>query len=158
MKTIRTWLATITVLLYSLTASAHDFEVDGVFYNVISDKDVEVTYQGDFSINNSNKYRGTIVIPSTVTYSSKVYNVTMIGSHAFSRCIELTSITIPNSVTYIGEYAFFSCDKLVSVNIPENVIEIKSGAFEGCTSLTSVTIPKSVSVIEGNIFAGCNLS
>ena len=178
MKTIRTWLTTITVLLYSLTTSAHDFEVDGIYYNVISDKNVEVTYPGEFSIDNSSTYRETITIPSTVTYENKIYSVTSIGSHAFvdcilltsinipesvvcigesafSSCLNITSVTIPNSVTSIGKYAFSSCARLASITIPNSVTSIGEGAFSSCGSLTSITIPNSVTSIGSHAFVDC---
>ena len=63
---------------------------------------------------------------------------------AFSHCINLTSVTIPNSVVYIGENAFYDCRNLTSITLPNNVTEIGSFAFCGCTGLTSVTIPNSV--------------
>ena len=59
-----------------------------------------------------------------------------IGSYAFSDCIILTSVTIPNSVTSIGNSAFAWCYSLESVTIPNSVISIGDYAFEGCTSLT----------------------
>ena len=48
MKALKTLLITIAVLLYSTTVSAHDFEVDGIYYNITSSEDltVEVTYKG----------------------------------------------------------------------------------------------------------------
>ena len=49
MKTIKTLLATIALLLCSETMNAHDFEVDGIYYNILSEnnKTVEVTFKGD---------------------------------------------------------------------------------------------------------------
>ena len=66
---------------------------------------------------------------------------TEIGEGAFSDCIDLTSVTIPNSVTSIGEKAFYGCIGLTSVTIPNSVTEIGEGAFDGCIGLTSVFIP-----------------
>ena len=110
MKTIRLWLATIATLLCSLTASAHDFEVDGIYYNITSSTDltVSVTYQGSSS-GDYNEYTGTISIPEAVTYNSNTYQVTSIGSSAFRLCNSLSSITIPGCVINIGEYAFEGC-------------------------------------------------
>ena len=44
---------------------------------------------------------GNIVIPATVTYKQKIYEVKEIAGNAFSDCNSLTSITIPSSVTTI---------------------------------------------------------
>ena len=100
MKQTRLWLATIAVLLCSITVSAHDFELGGIRYNTISDGEVEVTSKG---------YLGKVTIPSTITYGGKTYSVTSIGDGAFAGCKSLTSITIPNSVRHIGERAFMNC-------------------------------------------------
>ena len=104
MKQIKHLLITIAVLLCSVAANAYDFEVDGIYYNIISFSDLtlEVTY-GD------NSYTGTVVIPSTVSYKSKTLSVTSIGSYAFRYCTNLTSVTIPSSVISIGNYAFDNC-------------------------------------------------
>ena len=132
MKTIKTWLATIAVLLCSITANAHDFEVDGIYYNVTSNTEVSVTYRGIFYDSYNNEYSDNVVIPSTVTYSGNEYSVTSIGNYAFYECSGLTSVTIPNSVTRIGESAFCKCSGLTSVTIPNSVTSIGSSAFSGC--------------------------
>ena len=62
-----------------------------------------------------------------------------IAERAFSGCIGLTSITIPNSIIAIGSAAF-SYTGLTSITIPNSVTDIGSLAFLGCTDLNSVTI------------------
>ena len=106
MKKFRTLLTSLIVLLCALTTSAHNFEVDGIYYNITSSSDltVSVTYRGNYIDSYSNEYSGSVVIPEKVTYDSKEYSVTIIGSGAFCNCSGLTSVTIPNSVTSIGEY------------------------------------------------------
>ena len=120
-------LIAVATLLFSSTASAYDFEVDGFYYNIISlsDLTVEVT-AGD------NKYSGEMIIPSTVTYKSKTLTVTSIGYYAFDGCSGLTSVAIPNSVTSIGNYAFDGCSGLTSITIPNSVISIITDAFLFC--------------------------
>ena len=75
------------------------------------------------------KLTGNLVIPSTVTYQERTYNVTSIGDYAFNFCYGLTSVSIPNSVTAIGKYAFAYCICLASVSIPNSVTAIGRGAF-----------------------------
>jgi hypothetical protein len=81
--------------------------------------------------------------------------VTTIGGWAFSGCISLTGVVIPNSVTTIGEGAFAYCTSLTSVVIPNSVTTIDQFAFAGCTSLTSVVIGNGVTTIEIGVFAYC---
>lgn len=51
----------------------------------------------------SNRYTGDVIIPATVEYEGIICDVTSIGGSAFSRCDNLTSISIPSSVTKIGD-------------------------------------------------------
>ncbi len=157
MRTIKTWLVTIAVLLCSVTTSAHDFEVDGIYYYITSDTDLTaaVTYRGTSYDSYSNEYGGAVIIPSTVTYNSKTYRVTDIRSYAFYNCSNLTSVTLPESVTSIWNGAFYGCSSLTSITLPESVASIGSHAFYGCSSLTSITIPASVTSIGVSAFIGC---
>ena len=62
----------------------------------------------------------------------------MIGSSAFSGCIGLTSVEIPNSVTEIRSSAFNGCTGLTSIEIPESLTSIGHNAFNYCGNLTTV--------------------
>ena len=139
------------------TAKAHDFEFDGIYYNITSSysKTAEVTYKGSSYDSYLNEYTGCVVIPERVTYNGKIYSVTSIGYEAFYYCSRLTSITIPNSVTSIGNYAFYYCSGLTSITIPNSVTSIGNSAFGGCSGLTSITIPNSVTSIGNSAFDGC---
>ena len=158
MKTTKIIFALIVMLLCSTSCLAHDFEVDGIYYNIIyssnTDKTVEVTYRGSNYHSYSNEYSGTVTIPESVSYNGTTYNVTSIEGFAFYEC-GLTSIEIPNSVTSIGSSAFYNCSKLTSVEIPNSVTSIGSSAFENCSRLTSVTIGNSVTSIDSKAFSGC---
>ena len=179
-KNLRIPLLLVMMLFSSIIASAHDFKVDGIYYNYISltDRTVAVTYQGWSYDEYQQEYSGSITIPETVTYNGATYSVTSIGLRtfelctgltsvtipnsvtsigvcAFSGCTGLTSVVIPNSVTSIGEYAFCSCKGLTSVIIPNSETSIGMYAFGSCTGLTSVVIPNSVTTIGTYAFYGC---
>src|SRR5574344_3066120 len=96
-------ILTMLLLLLSLSASAYDFESDGIYYNITSSSEITVgvTFGG---------YRySSITIPSSVTDKGKTYSVTSIGEQAFTYCSSLKSVNIPSSVTSIGEKAFCEC-------------------------------------------------
>jgi len=147
------FFASLLLLAVSTLSWAYDFAVDGIYCNKNSDgKSVTVTYGST----KHNSYSGSITIPASVIYSSKIYRVTGIGISAFRDCTGLTSITIPNTVTSISDEAFYNCSGLVSVTIPEGVISIGYEAFRGCSGLTSVVIGNSVKSISAFAFSGCS--
>ena len=146
-KTILRSVLAAVLSLVANTASAHDFEVNGIYYNK-EGTTVTVT-SGD------NKYSGDIVIPSSVTYQEITYSVTQIDYHAFEECSGLTNVSIPNSVFRINDYAFYGCSGLTSVNIPNSVKLIMRYAFKNCSGLKSVTIGNSVTHIGSMAFNGC---
>ena len=151
MNKFKSLVLTVIGLLCSISVSAHDFEVDGIYYNITSSTDmkVEVTYHGNDYHSYSNEYSGAVNVPESVTYNGSIYSVTSIGYSAFRSCKGLTSVEIPNSVTSIGSYAFYDCFGLTSVEIPNSVISIGYSAYEGCWGVTSVHID--------DIAAWCNI-
>ena len=144
MRTIKQLLMMVALLLCSVTSNAYDFEVNGIYYNIISTSDltVEVT-------NGDNKYSGAVIIPSTITYKAKTLSVISIGHSAFKDCYGLISCVIGNNVTNIKQYAFRGCSNLTSVTIGENVANIQNAAFYDCTGLEEVHI--------SNLSAWCNI-
>ena len=120
-----------------MAANAHDFEVDGIYYNILTTAKVEITFKGSSYYEYDNEYTGKAEIPESVTYNGNTYSVTSIGDRAFSSCEGLTSITIPNSVTSIGYQAFMGCKGLTSITIPNSVTSIGEGAFSGCFTLSA---------------------
>ena len=141
MKTIKQFLLT-ALLLCSTVVSAHDFEVDGIYYNITNkaNKVVAVTYRGSGINSYYNEYNGAVTIPSSVNYDGETYSVTSIGNYAFYDCTHLTSVTIPNSVTSIGGYAFKYCGDLTNVTIGNSVTSIGPDAFRYCHSLASIVV------------------
>lgn len=158
MRKTKHWLVTAALLLCSISVSAHDFEVDGIYYNITSSTDltVEVTYQGSSYSTYADEYSGEVVIPTTVTYGGNTYSVTSIGNYAFDGCANLTSVIVPEGVVAIGSSAFWNCSGLVSMVLPKGISSIPSYAFYNCSSLSTMSIPEGVTSIGSSAFNGCS--
>ncbi len=154
MRKLYSFLLTATLLFVSQTAWAYDFEVDGIYYDITSSSEpltVEVTYKSS----SYNSYSGEVVIPNSVVYGGKSYDVTSIGIRAFSGCTSLTSITLPEGLTSIGIRAFYGCTSLTSITLPEGLTSIGVSAFHNCPSLTSITLPEGLTSIGSYAFHNC---
>lgn len=136
MKTLK--LLTCTMLLLVAMAAGAETISDVTIGNLVYSLDTDTKVATVTGYDSSNKPTD-VVIPNTIEYGGKNYSVTTIGQWAFSSCISLASIDIPNSVTTIGEFAFAYCFSLASVNIGESVTTIGLGAFIYCYYITSVT-------------------
>ena len=171
-------LLTIACLLCSISIYAQEFEVDGIYYNIKSEDEVEVTHPPYNESAERYRYFGSIEIPEKVTYSNITYNVTSIGffafnnsgltevvipnsvtlidEGAFNNCFELTDLTISNGVASIGDFAFYKCKSLTEITIPNSVTEIGHSAFQLCERVTELTIGNRVSKIDICAFYDCN--
>ena len=163
MKHLFTATLLLLALLMPATATAHDFEVDGIYYNILNDNEVAVTFRGHFFNEYTEDYSGDIIIPATVTYDGSTYAVTAIGDDTFYDSTALTSISIPNSVAAIGLGAFYHCSALISISVASDnpkydsrdncnaIIETASNTLiAGCFD---TVIPNSVTAIGNEAFS-----
>ncbi|MBR5002688.1 MAG: leucine-rich repeat protein, partial [Bacteroidaceae bacterium] len=127
-------------------------QIDGVYYEVVSDANAVVTYRDT----QYNSYAGNVVIPATVEIEERVYNVTSVYNYAFYGSSALTSVTIGENIETIGYYAFKNCSSLTSVEIPDNVKILEYQSFMQCQSLKTVTLGSGVEHISGEAFYNCS--
>ena len=154
----------LLALLLPALATAHDFEVDGIYYK-INGNEATVTFRGYNCSSFYNEYSGPVVIPAAVTYNGTTYPVTSIDALAFIYCEGLTSIVIPNSVTEIGQEAFAYCPGLTSIVVKSgnprydsrnncNAI-IETSDNELIAGCKNTIIPNSVTKVGNFAFKGC---
>ena len=129
------------------------YEVSGITWNyTTSGGDATIGIGEGSATTLGTDISGAIIIPSALDG----YQVRIINNFAFYNCVNITSVTIPDSVTHIRQGVFDTCSNITSINIPDSVIRIDSGVFWNCTSLTSVTIGKSLAFIEAIAFINCS--
>lgn len=108
--------------------------------------------EGTVKVTGVEPTEGDMVMPETLAG----YTVTEVGTQAFWKCTNLTSMVIAGGVTNIGQAAFCQCTSLSSVALPEGLITISGDAF--CYSaLADVRIPDSVKDIGGYAFDHCTI-
>ena len=138
--------------LLPLTVCAADaVEIDGVWYNLDAKKGCATVVGSQTKLG----YVGDVVIPETVSYDGKTYDVTAIASKAFNYSI-LSSVSIGDGVISIGDFAFYSCPNLVAVTIGNGATSIGTSAFHWCSALKTVIIGSSIASIEASAFCDCS--
>lgn len=169
----------LTILAGALSIAAQTITGEQkIIYSVIDPeaKTVQV------SIDNRSMHRddnSAITIPETVTYKGISYTVVGIAqgafadtkisgldiqapiaeipADAFSGCVGLSSVTMPETLTSIGENAFKGCSNLTAPSFPEALTTVGASAFEGCSSLGKLTLPVAAALGE-RAFAGADIS
>lgn len=139
----------MAILCLSISASAYDFEIDGIRYDITSFTDLTVT-----ATSVSENKVGEITIPFSVDFSGKTLSVTAIGDRFMENNQAITSIIISDGVREIGSFAFNSCSNISDVIIPESVIVLKSNAFAKCAGIRTV-MANGVETIGDYCFEGC---
>lgn len=82
--------------------------------------------------------------------------ITNIDDRCFAQCEKLQSINMPNSMQRIGDFAFYKCESLPSICINANCRYLGEGAFRFCTSLSNINIENGLQEIGVSAFANCS--
>ena len=118
-----------------------------------TEEELKDAYIDDRGVKYSKDGRKLLKSPTTLSGTYSIKKTTeIICDRAFFDCLNLTSISIPNSVKDIGEWAFAGCSLLSSIDIPNSVNSIGNIAFAACLSLEYISIPESVICLNGNSF------
>lgn len=145
MKTIMFRFFVLGLMLISvLNIRAYDFEVDGIFYTIISTGDLTCKVDGA-------KSSDVLTIPKEVNYLGREFTVVAIEN--INGCKDVKEVKLPSTVTSIYSYAFKSCKNLISINF-EQVKAIGYYAFSDCISLKSIIISEGCD-IRPNAFENC---
>ena len=122
-----------------------------------------------------------VIIPKGVRYIPKntfascagitdvqLGNTADIGDNAFSKCVSLAKIDIPDALSIIRKEVFAGCEKLAEVVLPKELITIQASAFSGCKVLNcayphgaqrldnTIVFPSSLGAVLDNSFKGCS--
>lgn len=150
----------------------YDFECNGIYYNVIGENELEVTYKDT----NYNSYQGTYTeqvadlfespwdglqywrcmgLPYYVDYGGKRYYITAIGENAFRNCTRINKINL-DGIKHIAANAFKGCSQLKEVNFNSSLKTIGAHAFEGCSWLHVALFDEGLTRIDSCAFKGCS--
>ena len=145
---------TLGMALTTFMASAEPFNVDGLYYEVLSSNEVAVVASPDGiyqSINDVN-------IPDKVEHSGMQYSVTRVAAGAFEGA-QMQTLTISSAITEIGPRAFMNSSvAIATLNEAGDVpLTIADSAFMGCRYLYMITFPERLESIGVDAFKRSSL-
>lgn len=140
----------------SFTLTSEQLALDGIQYTLwVKEKTAEIV---GFDVTDG--FTGQVSIPSTVTKDGTSFDVTRIGDSAFSKCENLTSVTIPESISFIGESAFSGC-MLENIFVKNTATHLNERSFSPASyNHTMLYIPKdswSYAVYHGDFWRFINI-
>ena len=147
---------TLSMVSFRLFSVSKPEYVPVIFSTKVTNDDLAEAIEDEYGVKYSKDRKRLLKAPEYIGGEYRIREGTIcICECAFSDCINLTSVVIPEGVKEIGKSAFRGCTGLTSVVIPEGVTGIGESAFRGCTGLTSVVIPEGVKEIGECAFSGC---
>lgn len=139
--------ASINVQPLSITENGTYTAPKGTAYSPI---DANVASSGG----GENKFNQFLTKTITEVTAEDFKGATSITDSVFSRCPELTTVTMSDSITSVDNSVFSRCPKLTNIKLSNNLETIGNGMFYNCSSLTNVEIPNSVKTIGNGMFEG----
>ncbi|MBD5272473.1 MAG: leucine-rich repeat domain-containing protein [Bacteroides sp.] len=147
----------LLLLITAWTASARDFEYEGIVYTVLDEEARTVETKRGQGAQPGNIVTGELVLPSNPKQGETEYTLVNIGARSFYET-NLTSIIIPESVNSIGDKAFYGCSGLSSITLPESISYIHQGAFENCTGMHEITYNATDCTFDSYVWSGVELT
>ena len=143
-------------------AESGETTVNGIRYSYDTNK-------GTAAVMPEQSVSGDIIIPPSINVGGTDCTVTYIMYQAFLSCVDLHSVTIPNSVTIIDDSAFDDCTCLSEINVDSNNSSYSSSdgvlfskdkdvliKYPQGKEGTSYVIPGSVTQIYDKAFTSCD--
>lgn len=136
------------------SSSTRNVTIDSLQWTLVDSTQTATLYRYD-------KKGDTAIIPETVEYGGKTYQVTAIAAPNYSRVFydtyqNIKYVSLPKSLRIVGYNAFSDCNNLMEINLPETVDSIGYRAFSYCRSLKSITIPSKVKVLGESSISNCS--
>lgn len=162
---------TFVAMLVSLTAAAYDFEVGGIYYNVVSTTDFTCSVAGHASSADV----VSLTIPETVSYNGRQLDVISVAPQAFMNDKYLLTVVVGANVKQLGRSAFdsssvtkvvlpegletigincFEKSRMTEIDLPSTLKRIGSAAFEN-SALKHIEIVDNIATIESSCFSSC---
>lgn len=112
-------------------------------------KFTEIVGKGEYEVGIKDEYRSSIqYVTVPAIYNGKL--VTELADRAFSNCVRLESVSLPNTIKKIKKDSFGDCP-IKKMVIPEGVEEIEEDAFT-FSALEEIYLPDSLTVIPRDCF------
>ena len=124
-------------IVCTLNMLGEHLQVDGIYYNILSDSTIEVADQIIWS--SPSECLTYANIPSVINYNGTVYDVVGITDAAFYEYPTLKYLTISSSVMYVGTGAFYACPLTTVISKAINVPALGKNVFLDCP-LASATL------------------
>ena len=135
--------------LRSLYSSAFDGCASLCTIRVHEDNPYFFTDNGMLYYRDSYGNQELVLCPKSASGTVSVLDGTRyIEAYAFSDCLDLTEVDLPDSLVSIYSNAFARCQNLRDVDLPYNLEVLNWYSFQDCGALETITIPASLDTLS----------